>query len=194
MKHLKPKVILVTDGDQVAVKSLELVAKKVGGRCISASGGNPTSLTGSQIIELIKETPYDPVLVMLDDKGNNCKGKGEEALEYILRSSEIEVLGVVAVASNTEGTKGVNIDFSITRSGNIVNQAVDKHGVLKKEKYSVLEGDTVDVLNDLEVPVIVGTGDIGKMDGADILKKQSPVTTKAIEEILIRSGYKVRQS
>lgn len=40
------KVILVTDGDIYAAKTIELAAKKVGGRCISSSKGNPSKRTG----------------------------------------------------------------------------------------------------------------------------------------------------
>jgi len=187
--HQKRKVIVITDGDNVAKNAVELVAKKVGGRCISASAGNPTPLSGAQIVELVKLTPYDPVFIMLDDKGNVGKGKGEEALEYILQCPEVEVLGVVAVASDTCGTQGVKVDFSVTKDGCVVQQAVDKQGNLKTVKPQILEGDTVDVINKADVPVVVGTGDIGKMEGNDTLGKQSPVTLKAVEEILIRSGY-----
>lgn len=189
MEQKKRKVIVITDGDKVAKNSIELVAKKVGGRCISASAGNPTPLTGPKIIELVKKAPYDPVFVMLDDKGHCGKGRGEEAFEYLLKSPEIEILGVVAVASDTQGTQGIKVDLSITKEGRIVSQAVNKQGDLKDERPNILEGDTVDIINNAQVPVIIGIGDVGKMNGFDSLQKQSPVTTKAIEEILIRSGY-----
>jgi stage V sporulation protein AE len=185
----KRKIIVITDGDKAAKNAIELVAKKVGGKCISASAGNPTPLDGAQIIELIKKAPSDPVFVMIDDKGHCGKGRGEQAFESLLQSPEIEILGVVAVASDTLGTKGVKVDISITKEGQIVNQAVNKQGNLKDEKSNILEGDTVDILNDAQIPVIIGIGDIGKMEGFDSLEKQSPVTTRAIEEILIRSGY-----
>lgn len=185
----KRKVIVITDGDKVAKNSVELVARKVGGRCISATAGNPTPLDGAQIVELVKQTPYDPVFIMLDDKGHVGKGRGEEALEYILHCPELEILGVVAVASDTNGTSGVKVDFSVTKEGCIVEQAVDKQGNLKAEKPKILEGDTVDVINNADVPVVVGTGDIGKMEGYDAISKQSPVTQKAVEEILFRSGF-----
>jgi stage V sporulation protein AE len=48
----------------------------------------------------------------------------------------------------------------------------------------------VDVLNDIDVPFIVGIGDIGKMDKADDIGRGCPITRKAIEEILIRSGIR----
>lgn len=189
MEQIKRKIIVITDGDTVAKNSIELVAKRVGGRCISASSGNPTPLNGAQIVELVKQAPYDPVFIMLDDKGHCGKGRGEEALEYILQCPEIEILGVVAVASDTQGTQGVKVDFSITKDGNVVEQAVDKKGNLKLKRPAILEGDTVDVINQADIPIVVGTGDIGKMEGYDSVQKQSPVTQKAVEEILIRSGY-----
>ncbi len=52
----------------------------------------------------------------------------------------------------------------------------------------VINGDTVDVLNDVEIPFIIGVGDIGKMKEADSIDKGAPVTRKAIEEVLKRSG------
>lgn len=39
----KRKVILVTDGDVYAAKTIEYAASKVGGRCISQSKGNPSN-------------------------------------------------------------------------------------------------------------------------------------------------------
>jgi stage V sporulation protein AE len=38
------------------------------------------------------------------------------------------------------------------------------------------------------VPVVIGIGDIGKMDGADDVKKGAPLTTKALRTIMERSG------
>lgn len=190
METARRKVIVITDGDKIAKKAVEQVARRVSGRCISLSAGNPTPLTGPEIVELIKAAKYDPVLVMLDDKGSSEKGKGEKALEYIAKHPDIEILGVVAVASNTDHTQGVVVDNSITKEGEVVTQAVDKHGNPKVFNGAVLEGDTVDILNELDIPVIIGTGDTGKMDGADSLKKKVPITTKAVEEILFRSGYK----
>ncbi len=63
------RVILITDGDEYARKSLEIVAKEIGGRCLSMSHGNPSMLKGHEIIKLIKKTAHDPVLIMFDDSG-----------------------------------------------------------------------------------------------------------------------------
>ncbi|MCX7779849.1 MAG: stage V sporulation protein AE [Negativicutes bacterium] len=185
----KVRVILVTDGDRVAQKTVESIASSLGLRCISASGGNPTPISGEEIVRLLKTVPYDPVLVMFDDRGEEHKGVGETALEYVASHPDIEVLGAVAVASNTTGIAGVEADVCVCGNGEIVNTSVDKNGEAQNKRGKpVVTGDTVDVLNEVDVPVIVGVGDIGKMDRADDIRKGSPITRKAIEEILKRSG------
>lgn len=186
---LKRKVILITDGDRVAKRAVEIASREIGARCISCSAGNPTRLSGDQLVTQIKTTPHDPVVIMLDDKGFLGTGKGERALEYLARHPEIEVLGVVAVASNTEFTQGVDVDCSVTRSGSITSMAVNKSGDIKQELTTSLYGDTVEVLEGLDIPIIVGIGDIGKMDGADDPAAGAPLTTRALREILSRSGY-----
>lgn len=185
----KIRVILVTDGDRCAQAVVESIGSDLGLRCISASAGNPTPISGSKIVDLLKTVPYDPVLVMFDDRGRRDKAQGETAMEYVANHPDIEVLGAVAVASNTSGIKGITADVSVDSTGKVVDAPVDKYG----HTYSgiganQIKGDTVDVLNDVDVPVIVGVGDIGKMDQADSLNRGSPVTRKAIEEILKRSG------
>jgi stage V sporulation protein AE len=186
----KVRVIIVTDGDRCAQHAVESIAADFGLRCISASGGNPTPISGREIVDLIKTVPHDPVVVMFDDRGRRDKGKGETALEYVASHSDIEVLGAVAVASNTTGIKGVAADACVSGAGQVVANAVDKYGQEKTtgRDQTVVNGDTVDVLNDIDVPVIIGVGDIGKMDKADDIRRGAPVTRKAIEEILKRSG------
>jgi stage V sporulation protein AE len=85
------KVILVTDGDKMAREALEEVARKIGGRCISRSAGNPTPLSGYQLVSLIKKAACDPVLVMFDDCGASEEGRGEQALRYVAQHPDIEV-------------------------------------------------------------------------------------------------------
>lgn len=182
----KKRVILVTDGDGIAKKAVETAAFRIGGRCISKSAGNPTPISGRSILELIKQTPYDPVVVMVDDRGDTGTGNGEKAIWDIAKSPDVEILGVIAVASNTEGVKGVGIDFSITRNGNIVKNTVDKFGNITGGNK--INGDTVDILESIEVPIIVGIGDPGKMEGKDRLSKGAPIITKAMKEILERSS------
>ena len=186
----KIRVILITDGDGVARHVVEELATNLGLRCISASGGNPTPITGEEIVGLLRTVHHDPVLVMFDDRGSSGKGPGEVAMEYVATHPDIEVLGAVAVASNTIGVLGINADVCITGNGDLVDRAVDKSGYLKGGSYSkaFIAGDTVDVLNDLEIPFIVGVGDIGKMVKADDINRGAPITRRAIEEILKRSG------
>ncbi|SMC58297.1 stage V sporulation protein AE [Sporomusa malonica] len=190
--HKKIRVILVTDGDRVAQQAVETIGTSLGLRCISASAGNPTPISGEKIVKLLKTVPFDPVLIMFDDKGLKEKAQGERALEYVANHPDIEVLGAVAVASNTTGIDGVQADACIDCQGHVIDLSVDKKGEIKEKEdcgcKPVITGDTVDVLNDVEIPVIIGVGDIGKMDKHDDLSRGAPITRKAIEEILKRSG------
>lgn len=180
------RVILVTDGDKVARRTLETAAARLDLRCISASAGSPTPLTGPELVALIQQAPYDPVLVMVDDKGHAGLGRGEEALGYIARSPDVEVIGAIAVASHTRHTGGVEVDLSVTRDGAVIEGPVDKEGHPRRKGKERLEGDTVSILRQLEVPVIVGLGDVGKMEGADCFQHGAWVTTRAIMEVLDR--------
>lgn len=183
----KKRVILVTDGDTVAQKAIERATRNIGGRCISASAGNPTVLTGGQIIELINQTPHDPVVVMVDDRGTEGMGEGEEAMETIIESQEVEVLGVVAVSSNGKECDGLTVSCSITKDGEVIEGAVDKHGNNIGQKK--ICGDTLSVLMDHKGMIIVGIGDPGKMDYSDDAFHGAPITTKALKEVMRRSGY-----
>ncbi len=184
----KKKIILITDGDSVAAKTLEVVADRVGGSCISASWGNPTRISGEQVVELIKRARREPVLVMVDDRGAAGKGKGESVLEYLVNHPDIDVLGTVAVASNSITHNGIKVDLSIDRDCEKIDGPVDKFGLPEPLGNKYLEGDTVEILAKLEVPVIVGTGDTGKMEGKDSMYLGAEVTTRAVQEILARSG------
>lgn len=179
---MKRRVIIVTDGDKVAQKAVEAATQNIGGRCISMSGGNPTILDGKEIVELIRMAKYDPVVVMVDDRGDNGVGKGERAMDVIVNNKDIELMGIIAVASNTPNAKGVEIDCSIDKAGNIINKAVDKYGNAKENK--IIKGDTVNTLSDMQVPYVVGIGDPGKMDGYDKIEIGAPVISKAMEEIV----------
>ncbi len=184
----KRKIIIVTDGDKVARKAVEIAAKNIGGRCISRSAGNPTELDGDEIAQLVSSAKYDPVVVMFDDRGHPGFGEGEQALLKVVNSDNVEVIGVVAVASNTEGVQGVDIDFSINCDCQKVNIGVDKYG--SETKDNKVYGDTVDVLNSFSVPVTIGVGDIGKMNGKDDYIIGAPVLTRAFEEIIKRYDSK----
>lgn len=179
---MKRRVIIVTDGDDIAKEAVEIATINVGGRCISASSGNPTTMAGSDIVRLIQQTKYDPVVVMVDDRGNTGVGSGEKALHYIINSDAVEVIGVVAVASNSPKVRGVRVDYSVDKFGNVFPKAVDKDGNVKKDR--LLKGDTVNSLADIDIPIIVGIGDPGKMSGYDTLLMGSPILTRALQIII----------
>jgi len=185
----KRKVILVTDGDRVARRAVELAAHNIGGRCISASAGNPTELTGKEIIEVITTAEHDPVVVMVDDRGIKGDGRGEKAMNTIIKDHRVDVLGVVAVSSNGKDCNGLKVSCSITKDGNIIDGAVDKYGNNINQKD--ICGDTLSILSDKKDLVIVGIGDPGKMDYYDEVSKGAPITTKALEEVMKRSGYRM---
>ncbi|MEG3070545.1 MAG: stage V sporulation protein AE [Candidatus Syntrophopropionicum ammoniitolerans] len=124
----KRKVIIVTDGDRNARKAVEIAARNVEARCISCSVGNPTRQTGEELVELIKTAPADPVVLMLDDRGYCGMGNGERALAYISRHPDIQVLGVLAVASNITGGGGCTVDLSVAGNGEIVREASEQGG------------------------------------------------------------------
>lgn len=184
----KRKVILITDGDDYARKAIEVIAEAIGGRCISQSYGNPSHLTGEQIVKQIKKAPVDPVLVMFDDSGFLGEGKGEESLVLVANHQDIEVLGIIAVASKTHQAEWTRVDVCIDRDGNLTPYGVDKYGIPEME-FKKINGDTVYSLDQLDVPIIVGIGDIGKMGKQDHYSKGAPITKKAVELILERSGY-----
>jgi stage V sporulation protein AE len=179
---IKRRVIIVTDGDRIARRAVEMAAAQIGGRCISCSAGNPTPITGEQAVMMIKQAPWDPVVIMVDDRGKPGVGEGERIIKELADSEDIEIIGVVAVASNTEGVRGIQPDCSIDNNGNIIHRAVDKLG--NPSDGNVICGDTVDILNDISIPVVVGIGDPGKMDGRDDSIIGAPVITKALKTII----------
>lgn len=185
---MKRKVILVTDGDEYANSAIKYAAKKVGGRCISQSAGNPTKLSGEEMVKLVKTASNDPVFLMFDDSGLTGEGCGERAMKYVANHPEIDVLGVIAVAARTRHNEWARVNVSIDREGNLTEYGVDKNG-LPDIEIGRINGDTVYVLDELDVPLIVGVGDIGKMSRYDSVKNGCPITTKAVELILERSGF-----
>lgn len=186
----KRRVILITDGDAYAKQAVEYVASEIGGRCISLSAGNPTTLSGSEMVEYVLQTPHDPVLLMFDDSGLQGEGSGEIALKYVATNPNIEVIGAIAVASKTHSNEWTRVDVSIDRDGNLTEFGVDKSGLPDIERGR-LNGDTVYCLDQLNIPVIIGVGDIGKMARKDSVRMGCPITKKAVEIILERSGYRV---
>ncbi|MBE4910357.1 stage V sporulation protein AE [Bacillus luteolus] len=188
MTTRRRKVILVTDGDEYALKTIEYVAKEVNGRCISKSYGNPTTISGPEIVKLIFDAPYDPVFVMFDDSGFLGEGAGERAMKYVATHEDIDVIGVIAVASKTHQSEWTRVDVSIDRFGELTHYGVDKSGLAELD-VGRINGDTVYVLDELNIPLIVGLGDIGKMAGKDHIQVGAPITKKAVELILERSGF-----
>lgn len=185
----KRRIVVVTDGDRVAKKVVEKVAQNIGGRAISLSAGNPTEASGEKITAAIQKTPFDPVLVMVDDCGNQGEGRGEKVLKKLAAEPDIEILGVVAVASNTAAVEGVPITASITREGKVINLPVDKNGYPEPEGHCRVEGDTVDIINSLNIPIVIGVGDLGKMEDADLVEEGAKITTIAVQEVLKRSHF-----
>lgn len=177
-------MIVITDGDGFARAAVEAAGRDLKLRTISASGGNPTPLPGDQIAALCQKAPHDPVLVMVDDRGEEWMGRGERALLSLLNHPRIEVLGVIAVASNTLNSRWAHVDASITADGRVVPTGVTKDG--SPVQRDRVRGDTVDALDSFDLPVVIGVGDLGKMGGADSPAAGAPITRKAIEEVLRR--------
>lgn len=188
----KVRIIVVTDGDEVARHAVETAARRVGLRTISRSAGNPTPYTGAELVEIIKTAKADPVLVMLDDRGRAYKAQGEQALEYLANDPDIELLGAVAVASNTLWAAGVPVDFSVDRNGQLIEGSVDKEGFRSTVSGSVVYGDTVDVLRGMGIPV-VGMGDPGKQGGRDNYHRGAPITTKALAKLIDMIGERAER-
>ncbi|MHB9146092.1 MAG: stage V sporulation protein AE [Symbiobacteriia bacterium] len=179
------RVIVVTDGDGVALDAVQTAAAELGLRTISRSAGHPTRMTGFEMASLSQYAPYDPVVVMVDDRGHPGEGPGERALVELSADPRVEILGVVAVAARTDGAQAVRVNRSVSARGEVVPSAVNKEGQpLPSQKH--LAGDTVSVLDRLRVPVVIGTGDSGK--GQDAISRGAPLTRRALEEVLRHHG------
>ena len=181
------EVIVVTDGDPIACEAVKVAAKDLGIHVIAASGGHPTKLTGQEIAKLVTSAKTSPVVVLLDDRGDQLRGSGETALVELIRCENIKVIGAVAVASGTKYVRGVHVDVSVNEDGQMVNEPVDKNGQIITKKNATLRGDTVDVLDNLDIPIIVGLGDPGKQHHHDDVCAGAPLTKIALNEIIKRS-------
>lgn len=179
---MKKKVIIITDGDNVARQAIEMAAKRIGGRCISLSAGNPSIISSDTLIDLINSAKNDPVLVMVDDKGRRDYGNGESIMMHLLLSDEITVMGIIAVASNTNFGNPVRVNCSVNNKGKIVKNAVDKHG--NEIDSDNLIGDTINCLYKIKLPYVVGIGDIGKCHGSDDIEIGVPILIEAIKQVL----------
>ena len=174
----------MTDGDSIAQEAVIQACKNEGLYAMLSSGGNPTPLSGERLSWEIKQAPYDPVVVMLDDRGKIGPGKGERALEHLLQDKDLEILGVIAVASNTKLARGVNVDESVDCHGHIVKRPVDKNGIPEPAGHHRLEGDTAEILSRHPEIKVVGVGDLGKMQGKDSPSHGAMITTKCLRELL----------
>lgn len=182
----KRQVVVLTDGDETAYRALSEACHDLSCHPLVASQGNPTPLSGPELLQAIHQAPRDPVVVMVDDRGDSGLGQGEKALQALLDASDIEVLGVIAVAANTRPVQGVTVDQSVNQDGRLIDRAVDKGGHAGPSR--TLKGDTVDVLNQFS-GLVLGLGDPGKMDGHDAIQQGVPATRRALEEIL-RQGHR----
>jgi stage V sporulation protein AE len=177
------QVIVVTDGDKTAYEAISRACKTLGLQPVRATRGNPTPIQGQSLIHAIEQTAGNPVVAMVDDRGDAGVGPGERDLKTILESDSLKVLGVVAVAANTRGVRGVIPEVSIDHDAQLVSEAVNKAG---NESGHVLHGDTVDVLRQYPEVLVVGLGDPGKMGGGDAASKGAPATEEALKTILSR--------
>ncbi len=184
----KRNIIMITDGDEYAKRAVEHAAKEIGGRCISASYGNPAKVDGPELVRLIKSAANDPVLVMFDDSGLVGEGAGETMMKYVADHEDINLLGIVAVASKTRQAEWTKVDVCIDREGNLTERGVDKFGIPEMD-VGRINGDTVYCIDTINAPIVVGIGDIGKMAKHDDIKIGSPFTLRAVNMILERSGY-----
>ncbi len=187
-KGSRRRVIVVTDGDRVAARALAIAARRTGCSFVAQSRGNPTRLSGVELVRWIEQAPRDPVIVMLDDNGDPAEAAGESALRVIHAHPSVEVAAILAVASRTDGVRGTPVDFSVDRTGRRVDRAVDKEG--REIDSYLIAGDTVDALRGMDVPLIVGIGDIGKMNGLDAPARGAPVTTSAVEWVLMELAWR----
>ena len=188
----KRNIIIITDGDEYAKRTIEHVAKEIGGRCISASYGNPSRISGPDLIKLIQSAAHDPVLVMFDDSGLVGEGTGERVMKYVAEHPGIHLLGIIAVASKTKQAEWTKVDVCVDREGNLTEFGVDKFGVPEMDVKRI-NGDTVYCIDSIQAPIVVGIGDIGKMAKFDDISIGSPVTLSAVRLILERSGYHAEQ-
>lgn len=189
MSASKVRVIVVTDGDRTAQQAVEAAAHELQLCPLRISAGNPTILSGPEILAHILQAPREPVVVMVDDKGHKGIGPGERVIEYLVHNQEdIEILGVVAVASHSS-VYGTRVDYSVTAELEIIKgEPVTKDGHCTSPRHHRLKGDTVQILNKYPQLLVVGCGDPGKMNGVDNAVQGAEVTKKCLELILKGSG------
>ncbi|MDC3413102.1 stage V sporulation protein AE [Aquibacillus sp. 3ASR75-11] len=181
----KKRIIVITDGDEYARKTLDYLANELGGTCLSYLSDNPTVVTPDKVIRAVLKAKEEPVYVLIDDAGIPGVGAGEKVLLALKDHPDIDIIGAIAVAAHTKNMEWTRFSFAIDRYGQLTANGVDKEGVSIPE-IGRINGDTVYSLDQLDLPIVIAIGDIGKMHGNDDLKKGSPITRKAIELILER--------
>ncbi|MHB1131466.1 MAG: stage V sporulation protein AE [Chloroflexota bacterium] len=152
-------MVVVSDGDQNAWRAARRAAAELGLGLLDCTSGNPTTATYAEVLAALVASKHDVVVVLADDGGLTGFGPGERLITWLARAPEVEVLAAVAVASWAHHDGDVVVDASVTATGRVVPWAVDKNGLPMRGRR--LRGDTVDVLDELQVPV-VGVGDIGE--------------------------------
>lgn len=177
------RVIIVTDGDKSAQRAVETASLRLGLYPLMITGGNPTRISAAEALEHIIKAPYDPVVVMADDKGKIGMGPGEYLMEALIKDPRLLVMGIVAVASDTK-VRGVVVDKAVTAGRRIIEEPVNKHGNREKSGHHRLEGDTVEILSRHPELFIVGCGDLGKMNGKDSAEHGAAVTAQCFREIM----------
>ncbi|WP_117169312.1 stage V sporulation protein AE [Paraliobacillus sediminis] len=179
------QVIIITDGDQYAQQAIDYIAKTLGGTSLSEFAGNPSAYKPRDIIQAVYQAKKNPVFVLVDDAGVFGIGSGEETILALANDPIITILGVVAVAAHSKNMEWSRVTLSIDQEGQIIEHGVDKEGVPVSE-VGRINGDTVYILDQMDLPNVIAIGDIGKMHGYDDKSKGYPITLKAIELILER--------
>ena len=185
----KKRVIIITDGDEYAKKTLDYLVEQIGGTCLSYLSDNPTQATPDEVKQAVHLCKEEPVYVLIDDAGVYGVGSGEAILVALAKDPQVEIIGAIAVAAHTKNMEWSRFTFAIDQHGELIPNGVDKEGVRLPE-VGRINGDTIYSLDQLDLPIVIAIGDIGKMHGKDDIKKGSPITRKAIEIILERGGMK----
>lgn len=175
----------------MARQAVEMACRQVNAYPLTLTTGNPTQLNAESVLFLIKSAPRDPVVVMVDDGGRVGEGPGEAVLSELLAAKdEIEVLGVVAVASDTHVDRGAKVEKSWDNQGLEWIGPVDKRGLREKPEHVYVEGDTAELLFLKEGIMVVGCGDLGKMNDGDSLAAGAKITTKCLKSIIDEANRK----
>ncbi|MFP7493743.1 stage V sporulation protein AE [Terribacillus saccharophilus] len=181
------RVILITDGDAYAKRTIDFLAEKLGGTSLSYLADNPMTVSAEVMKDAIHGAAAEPVYVLLDDGGVPGIGNGERLLQSIAADPAINVIGALAVAAHTQNREWSRVSFSIDQDGELQPYGVDKEGVITEE-IGRINGDTVYLLDQLNLPLVIAIGDIGKMHGKDAIEIGSPITERALRMILEREG------